>query len=77
MTTTVLALAAVALLVFLAVRGHRTGRRPFHLDQFRPAASLGGVFAGPAPVDMDRERLVADLRALPDSPADVEYRLRV
>jgi hypothetical protein len=77
MTATVLVLAAVTLLVFLSVRGHRTRRRPFRLDQFRPAAPLGGMFPGPGPVDMDRERLVADLRALPDSPADVEYRLRV
>ncbi|MCW0213289.1 MAG: hypothetical protein OJJ54_08010 [Pseudonocardia sp.] len=77
MTATVLVLAALGLLVLLAVRGHRSGRRPFRLDQFRPAAPFAGTFAGPGPVDMDRERLLADLRALPDAPADVEYRLRV
>ncbi|WP_181783202.1 hypothetical protein [Pseudonocardia pini] len=32
---------------------------------------------GAAPVDMDHARLLADLRALPDAPADVETRLRV
>jgi hypothetical protein len=47
------------------------GRRPFRLAQFRPAVPLGGML----PADRDRERLVADLRALPDAPADVEHHL--
>jgi hypothetical protein len=29
------------------------------------------------PADRDRERLLADLRALPDAPADLNYRVRV
>jgi hypothetical protein len=33
-------------------------------------------FAGSLPADRDRERLLADLRALPDAPADVESCLR-
>ncbi|MEN3300881.1 hypothetical protein [Pseudonocardia sp.] len=47
------------------------GRGPFRLAQFRPAVPLGGML----PADRDRERLVADLRAVPDAPADVKYRL--
>jgi hypothetical protein len=34
------------------------------------------AFAGGLPADRDRERLLDDLRALPDTPADVESCLR-
>ncbi|MCU1625487.1 MAG: hypothetical protein JWP64_436 [Pseudonocardia sp.] len=51
--------------------GGRRPFRPFRLAQFRPAVPLGGML----PADRDRERLVADLRALPDAPADVEHHL--
>jgi hypothetical protein len=47
------------------------GRGPFRLAQFRPAVPLGGML--PTDRDRDRERLVADLRAVLDAPADVEY----
>ena len=40
------------------------------------AANWRAAFAGRLPADRDRERLLADLRALPDAPADVEFRLR-
>jgi hypothetical protein len=40
------------------------------------AAGLFTPFAGSLPADRDRERLLADLRALPDAPADVESCLR-
>jgi hypothetical protein len=40
------------------------------------AAALLAPFADRLPADRDRERLLADLRALPDAPADVESRLR-
>jgi hypothetical protein len=75
MTAPILALAALAVVVALGwtlVRGHRDGRRRFRLAQFRPAAPFAGVL----PADRDRERLIADLRALPDSPADIETRVR-
>ena len=39
------------------------------------AAALLAPFADTLPADRDRERL-ADLRALPGAPADVESRLR-
>jgi hypothetical protein len=67
MTATVLVLAALTLLTWALVRSHRAGKRRFRLAQFRPAAP----FSGTLPVDMDRERLIADLRALPDSTADL------
>ena len=35
------------------------------------------LLAGMASGDRDRQRLLADLRALPDSHADVAYRVRV
>ena len=40
------------------------------------AAGLFTPLAGSLPADRDRERLLADLRALPDAPADVESCLR-
>ena len=40
------------------------------------AAALLAPFADRLPADRDRERLLADLRALPDAPADVQSRLR-
>jgi len=40
------------------------------------AAGLFTPFAGSLPTDRDHERLLADLRALPDAPADVESCLR-
>jgi hypothetical protein len=40
------------------------------------AAGLFTPFAGSLPADRDHERLLADLRALPDAPADVESCLR-
>jgi hypothetical protein len=40
------------------------------------AAALLAPFADRLPADRDRERLLADLCALPDAPADVESRLR-
>lgn len=73
MTASILVLAALVVLGWSLVRAHRDGRRRFRLAQFRPAAP----FAGLLPADRDRERLVADLRALPDSPADIETRLRI
>jgi hypothetical protein len=33
-------------------------------------------FTATSPVDRDRERLVAELQALPDAPADVQERLQ-
>ena len=39
----------------------------------RRRATLAGLRAG----DRDRQRLLDDLRALPDAPADVAYRVRV
>ena len=46
-------------------------------SRIRSAAAAGrAAFAGRLPADRDRERLLADLRALPDAPADVESRLR-
>ncbi|MFC5947308.1 hypothetical protein ACFQH9_03325 [Pseudonocardia lutea] len=47
-------------------------RNPFRLDQFRPAAPFAGIF----PVDRDRERVLADLRAL-GAPGDLVARARV
>jgi hypothetical protein len=47
-------------------------RRPVRAAQLRPA----GLWGMP-PADRDRERLLADLRALPDAPADLNYRVRV
>jgi hypothetical protein len=38
--------------------------------------ALRRPFAGSGPADRDRERLLADLRALPGAPADVESCLR-
>jgi hypothetical protein len=35
------------------------------------------TLAGSRPGDRDRQRLLDDLRALPDAPADVAYRVRV
>jgi hypothetical protein len=57
-------------------RTRRTGRparrrNPFRLEQFRPAAPLGGMF----PADRDRERVRADLRAL-GAPGDLVARVR-
>jgi hypothetical protein len=47
------------------------------LGRLRGAAvGLFTPFAGSLPADRDRERLLADLRALPDAPADVESCLR-
>jgi hypothetical protein len=43
-------------------------RRPRHRR-----ATLAGVRTG----DRDRQRLLDDLRALPDAPADVAYRVRI
>ena len=40
------------------------------------AAVVRAAFAGGLPADRDRERLLDDLRALPDAPADVESCLR-
>ena len=40
------------------------------------AAPWRATFASGLPADRDRERLLADLRALRDSPADVESCLR-
>ncbi|GAA1837059.1 hypothetical protein GCM10009836_14570 [Pseudonocardia ailaonensis] len=65
MTATILVLAALTLLTWSLVRSRRAGR------PFRLAAPSAG-----RPVDMDRERLLSDLRALPDSRADVETHLR-
>ena len=46
-------------------------------DRIRAARiARRGAFAATSPVDRDRERLVAELRALPDAPADVEERLQ-
>ena len=39
----------------------------------RRRATLAGVRTG----DRDRQRLLDDLRALPDAPADVAYRVRI
>ena len=72
MTATILVLVALTALGWSLARAHRSGRRRFRLAQFRPAAP----FAGMLPQDRDQERLLADLRALPDSPADIETRLR-
>ncbi|GAA4678070.1 hypothetical protein GCM10023215_08690 [Pseudonocardia yuanmonensis] len=47
-------------------------RNPFRLAQFRPAAPFAGIF----PDDRDRERVLADLRAL-GAPADLVARARV
>ena len=51
----------------------------FHSTRTRirgATAAWRAAFAGRIPADRDRERLLADLRALPDSRADVESRLR-
>lgn len=72
MTAWILLLSLLALVVALSVRAHRSGRRRFGLHQFRPAAPFAGVL----PADRDAERLVADLRALPDATADLPLRLR-
>jgi hypothetical protein len=46
-------------------------------SRLRNAAAAGrAAFAGRLPADRDRERLLEDLRALPDAPADIESRLR-
>jgi hypothetical protein len=44
-------------------------RNPFRLVQFRPAAPFAGIF----PADRDRERVLADLRAL-GAPGDLVAR---
>ncbi|MCE0763639.1 hypothetical protein LWC35_12090 [Pseudonocardia kujensis] len=51
-----------------ARRTDRPRRRwnPFRLEQFRPAAPFGGIL----PADRDRERVLADLRAL-GAPGDL------
>jgi hypothetical protein len=71
MTATILVLAALVVLGWSLLRAHRSGRRPFRLAQFRVGIPFHGV------QDFDRERVLADLRALPDSTADVETRMRV
>jgi hypothetical protein len=71
MTSTIVALAVFALLLWLLVRGHRSGRRPFRLAQFRPGVPFHGV------QDPDRDRILADLRAHPDFQPEVETRLRI
>ncbi|MHA6795382.1 hypothetical protein ACVGVM_17985 [Pseudonocardia bannensis] len=72
MTASILVLTLIAVLAFIAVRAHRSGRRRFRPEQFRPAAP----FAGLLPTDRDRERQVAELRALHDARADVHLSLR-
>jgi hypothetical protein len=61
---------------FSLTRTHdrRTARRrnPFRLAQFRPAAPFGGT----VPADRDRERVVAQLRAL-GAPGDLVDRAKV
>jgi hypothetical protein len=51
----------------------------FHSTRTRirgAAAAWRAAFAGTIPADRDRVRLLADLRALPDAPADIESCLR-
>jgi hypothetical protein len=43
----------------------------------RPRRRRGATLAGSRSGDRDRQRLLDDLRALPDAPADVAYRVRV
>lgn len=68
-------LVLVALLVVASVRAHRDGRRRFRLDQFRPASPFAGVLPS-GERDRDVERLVAELRAHGDAPADIRRLLR-
>ena len=63
-------LVVLALIVTVAVILHR--RRAFRLEQFRPAAPLGGIF----PTDRDHERMVAELRAMRGSVVDVNRFVR-
>lgn len=71
MTASILLLVLTAVLVVAAVRARRGGFR-FAEHNFQPAAPFVGVL----PVDRDRERLIADLRAHPEAPANIHLRLR-
>jgi hypothetical protein len=72
MTASIVVLVLLALVVALLVQSHRSGRRRFGLHQFRAAAPFAGVL----PADRDSERLVAELRAMPGSRADLPVRIR-
>lgn len=75
MTSSVLTLIAVVALVawilaWVPARNRRGGLHPVRIGNAVPFHRI-------PPEDADHARLVADLRALPDSPADVETRLRI
>ncbi|MCF7548303.1 MULTISPECIES: hypothetical protein [Pseudonocardia] len=71
MTSTVLTvIAVIALLAWIVAWTPVRRRRALH-----PVIGSAIPFHGYR--DADRARLVAELRALPDAPADVEARLRI
>ncbi|WP_103381549.1 hypothetical protein [Pseudonocardia dioxanivorans] len=75
MMLSLIVLALIALVVIVSVRAHRDGRRRFRLYQFRPAAPFSGILPSGGH-DRDVERLVAELRAHGDAPADIHLRVR-
>lgn len=78
MVLSLLVLALVLVVVAVSVRSHRNGSRPFRLSQFRPSAPFTGLLTRDDShhVDRDMQRLMSDLRAQQDAPADLAHLLR-
>ncbi|RTL62615.1 MAG: hypothetical protein EKK42_31155 [Pseudonocardiaceae bacterium] len=78
MVLSLLVLALVLVVVAVSVRAHRNGSRPFRLSQFRPSAPFTGLLTRDdfSHADRDMQRLMSDLRAQADAPADLAHLLR-
>ena len=72
MASSIVVLAVVVLVVVLLARVRRTERG----WRLTPVGRRGVGLPADLSRDRDHARLIADLRALPDSPADIESRLR-
>ncbi|ODT96801.1 MAG: hypothetical protein ABS81_30550 [Pseudonocardia sp. SCN 72-86] len=78
MVLSLLVLALVLVVVAVSVRSHRNGSHPFHLRQFRPSAPFTGLLTRDdfSHADRDMQRVMSDLRAQADAPADLAKLLR-